>query len=149
MMKYGLMLVLSAGFLVAADAPKETVKKETEKLKGTWQVQSLLKDGEVPSDAKALERFIITDDKVSVGTAKGSDTIDYFSFTIDPTLKPAAMYVKLFNGPEKGEVIKAIYLLEGDTLRICAALPGKDRPTKFSGDKGTGASLIVLKREKP
>src|SRR5262245_21363122 len=147
MRKCGVMLALVAGFLVAAEAPNDTVKKTTEKLKGTWLVQSALKDGKAPSDLKPGAKFIITENKVSVSA--GGDTVDYFSFTIDPTQKPAAMDVKLFDGPDKGKVIKAIYSLEGDRLRICVALPGQDRPTKFSGDKGTGASLVVLKREKP
>jgi uncharacterized protein (TIGR03067 family) len=141
------MLALVAGFLVAAEAPEDAVKKATEKLKGTWLVESLLKDGKAPSDLKGGEKFIITENKVSVSMNEHS--VDYFSFTIDPTQKPATMDVKLFDGPDKGKVIKAIYSLEGDKLSLCIALPGDDRPAKFSGDKGTGASLVVLKRKKP
>ena len=149
MRKYGLMLALVAGFLVAADAPSDMVKKEKEKLKGSWVPHSALKDGKVPSDFKAEKRWTIMEDKVTVTLRDGDKVVDYFSYTIDPTQKPAAMDVKLFDGPAKGKVIKAIYSVEGDTLRVCAAIPGEVRPTKFSGDKGTKASLIVLKREKP
>jgi uncharacterized protein (TIGR03067 family) len=146
MEKYGLMLALASGLLVSAQAQNDAVKKETEKLKGTWLVQSTLTNGKVPDDVKGGEKFIVTEDKVSVTLRDG--TVAYFSFTIDPTQKPAAMDIKLFDGPDKGQVIKGIYSVEGDKLMLCFALPGNDRPTKFSGDKGTETSLSVLKREK-
>jgi uncharacterized protein (TIGR03067 family) len=147
--KFGLMLALAAGFLVAADAPSDAVKKEKAKLKGAWIIQSALKDGEVPNDKSVGKHFTILDEKITLGDGKKAD--DFVSYTIDPTQRPAAMDVKLLDErlKDKEKEMKAIYSLKGDTLTLCVALPGEARPTKFSGDKGTRASLIVLKRAKP
>jgi hypothetical protein len=42
----------------------------------------------------------------------------------------------------------AIYELDGDTLRICFAMPDRPvRPTEFSAGKGSVRALSVFKRE--
>jgi hypothetical protein len=48
----------------------------------------------------------------------------------------------------KGKTIQltGIYLLEGDTLKICASEAGQARPTEFTSPKGSRLTLFVLKR---
>ncbi len=47
-----------------------------------------------------------------------------------------------------GKINKGIYELSGDNLRYCFAAPGKLRPKKFEVAKGSGHTLVVLKRFK-
>ena len=43
------LLLIAAGLLIAADAPKDdATKKEPAKLLGTWRVQSAERDGQPP-----------------------------------------------------------------------------------------------------
>jgi uncharacterized protein (TIGR03067 family) len=46
-----------------------------------------------------------------------------------------------------GDVALAIYTIEKDTLKICYAEPGADRPTKFESPAGERVFLLVLKRK--
>jgi hypothetical protein len=52
-------------------------------------------------------------------------------------------------GPNKGKTIPAIYERDGDTLRVCYNLSGKNRPTEFKTKAGAQLFLVTCKREKP
>jgi hypothetical protein len=41
-----------------------------------------------------------------------------------------------------------IYELEGNTWKVCYAMPGKERPKDFSAKEGSGQTLAVWEREK-
>ena len=53
------------------------------------------------------------------------------------------------DGPHAGETLKGIYVLTGDTYKVCFGAPGKTRPTEFSTKAGGGQRLLVMKRAKP
>jgi hypothetical protein len=44
--------------------------------------------------------------------------------------------------------VKGIYEIDGDTLRICVAKKGKERPKTFESKEGSGHVLTVMKRVK-
>jgi uncharacterized protein (TIGR03067 family) len=127
------------------ETPKEKadgVEKEMAKLEGTWQLVSAETDGEKLPDERAKQ--------IRVVIAKGKHTV-YFNdkavvegiaFRIDPTKMPKEVEDAL----KDGQTIRGIYELDGDTLRSCVAGVGKERPTRFSGEKGSGCTLRVFKR---
>jgi len=83
----------------------------------------------------------------------GSEVIGgqiYFEakFTIDPTKKPKAIDYTMTEDPTKGKTHLRIYELEGDTVKFCFAMPGKDRPTEFTAKEGSQRTLSVWKRAK-
>ena len=51
-------------------------------------------------------------------------------------------------GPNKGKTFPSIYELDGDTLKICYTLEGKDRPAGFESKEGTETLLVTYKRAK-
>jgi uncharacterized protein (TIGR03067 family) len=52
-------------------------------------------------------------------------------------------------GEYKGIVYLGIYELDGDTLRLCFALPDRPvRPSEFSASKGSVRALTEFKRGK-
>jgi uncharacterized protein (TIGR03067 family) len=57
------------------------------------------------------------------------------------------MDITFEEGPHKGEVMKAIYEVKGDELRICHGEAGQDRPRAFTS-KAAGETLVVWKRVK-
>lgn len=66
----------------------------------------------------------------------------------DGTAKPATLDFTISKGSSL--LVLGIFKVDGDTLTICKAYPGKDRPAKFEGT--TGAEdyhyLMVFKRVK-
>jgi hypothetical protein len=99
-----------------ADDPKD-VRKELAKLQGTWQLVSAETDGK-----KAVAKEI--------------------PFRIDPTKQPKTVD-DLLPG---GQSILGMYELKGDTLRSCVAPAGKERPTRFAAEAGSGHTLRVFRR---
>jgi uncharacterized protein (TIGR03067 family) len=78
----------------------------------------------------------------------GDETVQG-TIEINPTKKPKTIDVKPEIGTNKGKTLLGIYELDGDSLKICLALPDKDRPTAFATAAENGQQLVVYKREKP
>jgi uncharacterized protein (TIGR03067 family) len=134
------LVVLAAG--TAAD---DAAKAELDKLQGEWQMVSSTNNGkELPAEAvKAITRVVkgnsytlLRDGQV---LAKGTVV------KLDPSKTPKTMDVQRAAG---GKPLLGIYELDGDTHKVCLAEPGKDRPTVFSSQEGSGQTLTVWKRKK-
>jgi uncharacterized protein (TIGR03067 family) len=124
---------------------EEAVKKELAKLKGTWQLVSAETDGvKLPAEQVKQIRVIIQEGKHSVyfGEKVVADGVE---FHIDPSASPKTTEDTL----KDGKKIRGIYKLEGDTLTSCVAAPDKERPSEFTGKKGSGYTLRVFKRTEP
>jgi uncharacterized protein (TIGR03067 family) len=80
-------------------------------------------------------------------TSKGGESSEG-TYAVDPTASPKTIDIKLGNG-DKAITILGIYTLDGDTYKVCSALPGKPRPAEFSAKPGSGQGLTVMKRESP
>ena len=66
------------------------------------------------------------------------------TYKLDPSQKPK--HIDLVTPKE--EVNRGIYLLDGDTLKLCATdKPGEDRPTEFKSKEGSSVGLIVFKKQ--
>ena len=141
-MRSVMLALVTAGWSFAADAREDAVKKELDRLQGTWQLVSVETEGKAPpEDVIKTIRVVISGSKHTVHVGDQTPAKD-IPFAIDPTKKPKETTDTL---PD-GSTIKGIYELDGDTLKSCVAPPGKDRPTKFEG-KG-GNTLRVFKRVK-
>lgn len=134
--------------LLAGGAAAQPGKTDLEKIKGTWVVTEIMK-GEF-AEKLLGGKFTFGDGKGSMSGPKGSRT-EKFSFKLDPSKTPRELDIIPEPRDEKDATLKAIYLIEGDRLKICFAPdPGSDRkrPTTFKDD-GKDQVLIGLKREKP
>ncbi len=146
-MRQCVVLLLAAGLSLAADDRKaDPVDKEYARFEGTWQVVSLDVEGmKVPAEAIKEARLTIKGKeftmKDAVATYKGT-------FVIDPGKKEKTIDMTFTDGPEKGNTSYGIYELDGDDLKICLTLTGKERPTEFAAKPKSGHGFEVLKREK-
>lgn len=84
-------------------------------------------------EGRRQAELLIQGDHLTVHFADGD--IYMGTFTLAPDARPAAMDVRVEEGPvrHKGQVARGIYQLEGDTLNWCTASPGQpDRPAAFA-----------------
>jgi uncharacterized protein (TIGR03067 family) len=135
-----LATVVGLGILLAGVATAGDAKSDLAKLDGTWIFE---KDGKKAEFKFTKDAFTITID--GFGTFKGT-------IKIDPSKKPKHMDLAIAEGPMfQGQTSLAIYDIDGDTLKWCAAEPGGgERATAFpekEGDQGQHLYL-VLKRTK-
>ena len=68
--------------------------------------------------------------------------------TLDPDRKPKAINTCDQEGPSEDQTVPGSYDLEGDTLKLCFARPGQERPKEFTTKSGTAFLVCVYKRHK-
>lgn len=140
------LLMVLLPTLLAADRAEEAVKKELKKFQGDWKFISLEAGGKaLPEEGYKDALLTIEGDKHATqnGAVAYSGTLK-----IDPGKKPKTIDFQFSDGPEKGKTAYGIYEFDGETLKVCVGLVGKDRPAAFVSKPGSGHVLEVLKRAK-
>ena len=145
------MLLAGPGSANTSGAPPEDgITKELKALAGSWRPISTENNG-YKSREGDLTGILWIRDADGKWTARRGDKVlvEWAVKKIDPTQNPKTIDIEVTAGPYKGVVYLGIYELDGDTLRICFALPDKpERPTEFSAAKGSIRALSEFKREK-
>lgn len=146
------LLMLAAGLLIAADAPKEAEKKETESLQGTWIVvnEDSLQKGEKWTIAGGRiqngEKWTITGGRIQEGEL---DKLYQF-YKLEPRRMPKGIEITIM-AQEDGTplaILRGIYSLKGDQLKIYLAGPGEEPPAAFPQKPGL-TPVLIMKRQKP
>jgi uncharacterized protein (TIGR03067 family) len=139
-MKRLILAALVVGILVGADKPKKDDKKGATALEGTWIIVSCTEDGKERDGTQGYKIVFKGKGYVLPAAAgpgrEGTFKIDRKKKTIDMTFS------------ETKVTLRGIYALKGDDLKICMARSEKDRATDFTAEKGSGRTLVVLKRAK-
>lgn len=115
-------------------------------MEGTWKVASAEAGGQ-PVDSPQLKDLVvkITGDHY---TAEVKEGVEAGTVKLDETKKIKTMDATKTEGFEAGKVIKAVYELKGDTMRVCYAMDGGERPTELATKDGVPWLLITYQREK-
>src|SRR5262245_57593115 len=142
-------LVTAGGIgLQSAAAQKEGAdKKKLERFQGKWVLVSISFDGKAWEEDEMKDRFVMLKGGKSNRLYKDKER-GTASLKIDPSKSPAQIDSTNEDGPGKGVTTKGIYKFDGDTLTICFGGIGKDRPTEFASQPGSGTMLFVHKRAK-
>jgi uncharacterized protein (TIGR03067 family) len=115
-------------------------------VQGVWKpTQAELGGSPLPEPVLAPLRLELSKGKYAL---KGAESPDSGTYAFDDSKKPKTMDVTGTDGPNKGKTFPAIYELEGDTLRICYDLTGKERPKEFKTARQTKLYLVTYKRDK-
>jgi uncharacterized protein (TIGR03067 family) len=141
-------LMLASSLLMAADAPKDAVKKEYDKFEGTWKMESFTVDGKpTPIETFAEFRMTLKGENFTTVTAEGKTNGTY---KVDPSKSPKTIDITFTGGPLDGLTMLGVYKLDGDTYTVCLpAGGGKERAKELDSKPGSGLVLEVLKRVKP
>ena len=100
-----------------AGKPDDAVAAEYKALVGNYKVAKAVLGGQDITEHLKEMKFEIRDG--GKYTAQVGELKDDATFTADPTKKPKEMTVKPNEGPNKGQTVKVIYKLDGDTLIMC------------------------------
>jgi len=121
-------------------------RSDAKAFEGTWTPVKAELGGQPMADA-VLKTITL---KLHDGNYEVSVTgqQDKGTYTIDASTQPKGMTITGRDGPNKGKTFPAIYALEGQTLRICYHLSGKQRPAEFKTNVGTLLYLVTYTRRK-
>jgi uncharacterized protein (TIGR03067 family) len=145
------LLLAGLGSANASGAPPgDAFTKELKALAGSWRPISTENNGYKSSEGDLKGMLWNRDADGKWTMRRGEKTVvEWAVKKIDATKSPKTIDIEITAGEYKGVVYHGIYELDGDTLRICFALPDRDeRPTEFSAGKGSIRALSEFKREK-
>jgi len=143
-MRLHVLLIVSAGLLLAADDREDAAKKELENLAGAWDIRNAQYNGKGMSLDRiegwtltfSKDQFDLKQIEVIAGACK-----------VDPTQKPKTIDIKVDKGRDKGKTLHGIYELDQNKLKICFNAADKaDRPTEFATKAGSGSTLYIFQR---
>jgi uncharacterized protein (TIGR03067 family) len=138
-------MLLGLAFLLAAagDPPGS----DLEKLQGTWLLVAMENDGEtVPAEEFKDYKSVYEDNRLTL--LAGDRVRRRGIITLEPSRKIKAINTWDQDGPYADQTVPGIYELEGDTLKLCFARPGDERPKEFTTKTGTGFLCCVYKRQR-
>jgi uncharacterized protein (TIGR03067 family) len=121
------LVMMAASLVGVVDRPlakKDSTRQETKQLQGTWRVIMLETHGrQFPEERlRQLNYQLVIRSQDFIMMVRGRART--MRFKIDPKARPKTMDLVAVDGPIQGRTTQAIYLLDGDTLKICQSLPG-------------------------
>ncbi len=130
------MAICCVFLLAAAEAPTTQPI-----LDGVWVATSARFDGqEAPDDVLRDLSIVIRNERMSPLRQPN----DVAKVVVDRTKSP--MWFDTIDA--QGQVNKGIFELSGDSLRLCSAWPGEDRPAKFESAQGSRVFLVSFSKSK-
>jgi uncharacterized protein (TIGR03067 family) len=137
-------LVLFTGAALAAD--DDDVKAEWKKLNGNWTPSEGEAAGApLPEENLKKMKLMMKDGRYEV---KIGDEMDKGNLKLNPKKKPKEVDVESVEGTNQGRTFKAIYEIDGDTLKVCYQVGDGERPKEFKTAAGETIALITFKRDK-
>lgn len=134
-----LAFVALVGLTATSVPADEKADKALKALQGEWKLEKIVDDGEsLPLEKTPKPTFTFKDSQL----IPGDDPKDVATVKLDPDHKPAWLDVT----DRSKKTTRGIYELTGDTLKICFAHEGADRPKEFASAKGSKTTYFVLKR---
>jgi uncharacterized protein (TIGR03067 family) len=141
------VLMASALVLLAVPAVRADNKADLKELAGTWNVVSLVSNGDKQKidDVKDVQITFKEDGTWKV--TKGGQVIDSGTFEIDGSKMPKQMTSRSSKPGTADE--PAIFEVKEDVLLFCFSSNTNKRPTRFRSEKGSNFGMIVAIRETP
>ncbi len=136
------LLVAVCAFVWAYRAPAAP-ETDRDKLQGTWTAVAAELYGRKVTEQELKDmgfRLIFKGDAVTLAAGGKPEE---GTFRIDPDQKPRHIDLRA-----EGKTILGIYAFDGDTLRLCFAAPGADRPKEFASSKEAKTNLAEFRKQK-
>jgi uncharacterized protein (TIGR03067 family) len=141
----GLLLTIGAA-QPAQPAPMDpALRRELQRLQGGWQCESAEENG-VKSSAEELKGRTLFFGRDTFLFRRSDDLLQIGLLKLDPAKAPKTLNAVIMRGPQKGEVMLGIYMLEGDILKVCFDVQGEERPKDFTAPSGSGRLFMICKR---
>jgi uncharacterized protein (TIGR03067 family) len=120
---------------------------EPQDFHGIWQYVEWHQAGEkMPPEHFKSAQLIIAPKECRV-EAEGK-TLSIATYKVGEKNKLRTVELDASHGEFKGKKVLAIFQIDGDTMKVCYDLDGKEFPTEFKSTKDNKWVLVTYKREK-
>lgn len=144
----GTLLSVIGAIAAAADSKDEAIKKDRDRIEGTWRIVALEVDGNKATDEDAKKLSVVNGSDGTWSLLSEGNEISKGTSTFDPTKTPKTIDFTPTEGAGLGNQYLGIYELGDNNRRLCFAPPGKTRPTEFSSLPGSEHILVTFERDK-
>src|SRR5947209_2512868 len=135
-------LVLLAAAVLSG---QEMIRKEMEKLQGTWAFETYEESGvKTAADELKNKRIFFGANQLMIKI--GDEVMQLGALKLAPLDGHRDFDATVAAGPNKGNTMRCIYSLKGDILKVCIDPEGNERPTEFKTTADSGLALAVYKR---
>jgi uncharacterized protein (TIGR03067 family) len=145
-----IFMFLLSGPVALSDPPNEAegqgTSTEIAKLRGTWKLQSLVRDGEQidPGQIDNM-RLILSENEYTYKNQQGLRKVG--TFKVRPGQRPAILETTYAEEPAEGKTVVRIYQwIDKNTFKLCSPGPDERVPDNFETPKGSGREVGVWKR---
>ena len=140
----GLLLVVWKRSKAVGAGRLKAIQDELNRFEATWKFLSIEVEGKaVPADRFQDDRLILKG-KNFTSQVQGNTTEG--TFKIDPTVTPKTIDITFSDGPGKDNTQKGIYVLDGNTQKICWSAPGSPgRPSSRPSKTAAGCCRSLRK----
>jgi uncharacterized protein (TIGR03067 family) len=138
------VMALMIAFEASAD---DGTTADQKGLQGTWKILAGNEGGKTLPPARVRgSKVIVTGNTMKVYE---QDKQREMTFTLDATTEPKTIDMTTVDGKKQGPIARGVYALDGNTLKICFAAPGRPRPASLLPRQGSAEMLFVMKRVQP
>jgi uncharacterized protein (TIGR03067 family) len=125
---------------------ESVVKRDVDRMQSTWQAALMNRDGEIQplQGAFANLQLIVKDDRRTIRS--GEIIFSEAYYRLNPAAEPPTIDLVVTKGGSRGQIMLGIYEISGDRLRVCYAVPGRERPRDFTPKAGSGHALQEMTR---
>lgn len=151
--RIGCLVVGSLFLALTASAPaddtrEEAIRKDRKQIAGTWRIVSFQIDGRKSTGEDAAKLRVTNGADGTWSLRHDGSEISRGTSTIDPTRKLKTIDIVTVDANGTESVALGIYELGETTRKLCAAQPGKARPSEFASEPGSGWTLVMFELEK-
>jgi uncharacterized protein (TIGR03067 family) len=142
-----LWLVPLACVLLTQPAGDDRAKKDLERMQGEWVLHAMEVNGKDVVAPKLADTFLIV--KGDEYRTKVKDKLQAgVQLKLDPSKNPNAVDMIRTEADGSETVLKGIYVLDKDTLKICRGLvAGQERPNQFATWPDTNYFVVTWKKK--
>lgn len=142
------MAMFAGGRAAEAEKKPPTAAQQFQRLQGTWKIERWEEGGKAVAAADLKKRELFFGGNVFVFRREGKVHQAGIA-KLDPSADPRTFDFTVREGEAKGDSLRGIYSIEGDTLTLCFIPKSEDRPADFKPEAKLGAVLITAKKPKP
>jgi uncharacterized protein (TIGR03067 family) len=138
-------LLVGLALIAGAPAKKDAPAKEPPTLVGDWAGESGIHGGKPENPPPGTTLTFTADGKVLFKEG-GDGKPEEGSYKADAKKDPAEIDITPPDGP-KGEILRGIYKIEGDTLTLCFSMKGPAEGVRVPGRVGPHARHLQASEE--